>query len=126
MAETVNPQAPEAHRHHGIDYIELGITDLDTAKAFYGSAFGWTFTDYGPDYVGISVDGREVGGMRREAEVRGGGPLVILYSDDLEATLEGVRAAGGRIVQDPFAFPGGRRFHFPDPSGNELAVWSMK
>lgn len=113
-----------AHRHHGIDYIELSATDLAEAKRFYAAAFGWSFTDYGPDYVGISIDGREVGGVRPAAEVRPGGPLVILYSEDLEATLAGVREAGGRIVTEPFAFPGGRRFHFADPSGNELAVWS--
>lgn len=118
------------HWHHGIDYIELAQTDLEAAKAFYRAAFGWTFTDYGPDYVGYS-DGRthdgasvEAGGFRREAAVVTGGPLVILYSRSLAATRDAVKAAGGRLTKDIFAFPGGRRFQFLDPSGNELAVWS--
>lgn len=112
-----------AHRHHAIDYIELTVTDVAEAKRFYGAAFGWQFADYGPDYAGIQGDGREVGGFRRGAVVPGG-PLVVLFSRDLNATLAAVTAAGGRIAQPPFDFPGGRRFHFTDPSGNELAVWS--
>ena len=110
--------------HHAIDYIEIAVTDLDAAKAFYATAFGWSFNDYGPDYAGIQGAGREVGGLRRDAEVRAGGPLVILYSEDLERSVEAVTAAGGRIVEPIYAFPGGRRFHFGDPAGNELAVWS--
>jgi predicted enzyme related to lactoylglutathione lyase len=118
------------HRHHGLDYVELAQVDLEAAKAFYGAAFGWTFTDYGPDYVGY-CDGRthdgvpvEAGGFRREATVATGGPLVILYSRTLAATRDAVKAAGGQLTKDIFAFPGGRRFQFLDPSGNELAVWS--
>jgi predicted enzyme related to lactoylglutathione lyase len=114
----------DAHRHHAIDYIELAVTDLAAAKQFYGAAFGWRFTDYGPGYAGIQGEGREPGGFREEEAVQPGGPLVVLYSTDLDATLKAVRAAGGRIVKEPFSFPGGRRFHFADPSGNELAVWS--
>ena len=113
-----------AHVHHAIDYIELTVTDVAEAKRFYASAFGWRFNDYGPDYAGIQGDAREVGGLRKDEQVRTGGPLVILYSQDLEGTLAKVRAAGGRVAREPFAFPGGRRFHFADPSGNELAVWS--
>jgi hypothetical protein len=124
------------HVHHAIDYIEITVTDVAEAKRFYGAAFGWRFNDYGPDYAGIrSVVGtadsagasgkeREVGGFRKDASVRAGGPLVVLYSSDLEQTLAKVREAGGKIVKDPFPFPGGRRFHFVDPSGNELAVWA--
>ncbi len=112
------------HRHHAIDYIELTVLDMAEAQRFYGEAFGWTFRDYGPDYAGIKGGGGEVGGLRRDAEVKQGGPLVVLYSTDLEASVRAVQAAGGRIVQEPFEFPGGRRFHFRDPSGNELAVWS--
>jgi predicted enzyme related to lactoylglutathione lyase len=115
------------HDQHAIDYIEITVADVRDAKRFYGSAFGWTFTDYGPEYAGIRGSGREVGGFRQDATVRaGGGPLVVLYSNDLEATLARVQGAGGRIVKAPFPFPGGRRFHFVDPSGNELAVWSEK
>jgi predicted enzyme related to lactoylglutathione lyase len=114
-------------QHHTIDYIEFSVSDMTEAKRFYTDAFGWGFNDYGPDYAGIQkAGGGEVGGMRREADVRTGGPLVILYSVDLEASLQAVRDAGGEIVTEPFEFPGGRRFHFTDPSGNELAVWSDK
>jgi predicted enzyme related to lactoylglutathione lyase len=113
-----------AHVHHAIDYIEIAVTDMDAAKAFYASAFGWSLVDYGPDYAGIQVDAKEVGGLRRDSEVRVGGPLVILYSEDLEGSVEAVTAAGGTILKPIYAFPGGRRFHFADPAGNELAVWS--
>ena len=112
------------HQHHAIDYIEFTVTDVPRAKRFYASAFGWEFTDYGPEYAGIRGPGREVGGLRQDDDVRGGGPLVVLYSQALEDTLASVKKAGGRIVKEPFSFPGGRRFHFTDPSGNELAVWS--
>jgi predicted enzyme related to lactoylglutathione lyase len=113
-----------AHTHHAIDYIEIPVTDIDAAKAFYAAAFGWSLVDYGPDYAGIQGDGKEMGGLRRDAEVRPGGPLVVLYSDDLEASAEGVTGAGGTIIEPIYPFPGGRRFHFADPAGNELAVWS--
>jgi predicted enzyme related to lactoylglutathione lyase len=114
------------HVHHEIDYIELEVTDMEAAKRFYTAAFGWAFNDYGPGYAGIRKQaGGEAGGLRLSDEVSTGGPLVILYSDDLEVTLQAVRAAGGRITQEPFAFPGGRRFHFEDPSGNRLAVWAV-
>ena len=112
--------------HHTIDYIEFTVTDMAAAQRFYSAAFGWQFTDYGPDYAGIQGRGGEVGGLRLDASVVAGGPLVILFSADLEQTLANVTAAGGRIVKPPFAFPGGRRFQFTDPSGNELAVWSEK
>lgn len=112
------------HDHHAIDYVEFSVRDLAEAKRFYAAAFGWEFNDYGPEYAGIKKPGGgEAGGMH-PGDVRPGGPLVVLYSEDLERTLESVRRAGGRIVKEPFAFPGGRRFHFEDPSGNELAVWS--
>jgi uncharacterized protein len=114
------------HKHHAIDYIELTVKDMAAAKRFYGRAFGWAFTDYGPEYAGIQGDGKEVGGLHRTDALRLGGPLVVLYSDDLDASLAGVRSAGGKIVKEPFAFPGGRRFHFADPSGNELAVWASR
>jgi predicted enzyme related to lactoylglutathione lyase len=114
-----------AHTHHAIDYIEIAVTDLAAAKAFYTSAFGWSLVDYGPAYAGIQGDGRELGGLREDTEVRsGGGPLVILYSEDLERSLDAVTAAGGTVVKPIDPFPGGRRFHFADPAGNELAVWS--
>jgi uncharacterized protein len=121
--------AAAQHVHHSIDYVELVVADLAAAKQFYAAAFGWRFTDYGPDYAGfVDRDGeKEAGGMHQDPGRAGSGaagPLVILYSTALEATRDGVRAAGGRIVKDIFEFPGGRRFQFTDPSGNELAVWS--
>ena len=112
--------------HHSINYIELAVLDMSAAKAFYSGAFGWRFNDYGPGYAGIVGEAGEVGGLARSDTVRPGGPLVILYSDDLAASVAAVSAAGGRIVKEPFSFPGGRRFHFADPSGNELGVWSTR
>lgn len=106
-----------------IDYVEMGVGDIARAKAFYGGAFGWTFTDYGPTYCEFS-DGRLKGGFTTASPARPGGPLVILYADDLEEVQRRVEAACGRIAKPIFAFPGGRRFHFLDPDGYELAVWS--
>ena len=116
----------DTHVHHSIDYIEFSVTDMAESKRFYGAAFDWTFTDYGPDYTGIRKPDGEAGGFRLVPEVSTGGPLVVLYSSDLDLTLRRVREAGGRILEEPFDFPGGRRFHFADPSGNELAVWSER
>ena len=112
------------HKHHAVDYVEFTVRNIAEAKSFYGAAFGWSFNDYGPEYAGIRGDDGEVGGFHQATHLRLGGPLVVLYSDDLEASLSAVTAAGGTVVQEPFSFPGGRRFHFKDPSGNELAVWS--
>jgi predicted enzyme related to lactoylglutathione lyase len=120
-----NPDGSQ-HVHHAIDYIEFGVRDVSEAKRFYAAAFGWTFNDYGPDYAGIQGEGREAGGLCRTTQLRTGGPLVVLYSNKLDDTLGKVKDAGGRIVKEPFTFPGGRRFHFTDPSGNELAVWSER
>ena len=113
------------HTHHAIDYVELTVTDMAAAQAFYAAAFGWSFTDYGPDYAGIQRLDRpgEAGGLARGTPTPGG-PLVVLFSEDLDATVEAVEAAGGTIDTPPFAFPGGRRFHFADPSGNVLGVWA--
>ncbi|WP_235736477.1 VOC family protein [Nocardioides alcanivorans] len=113
-------------RNHTINYVEIAAPDLAEAKGFYASAFGWAFNAYGDDYAGIQgPDGDgEVGGLNPHASPGAGGPLVILYADDLDTTLTQVRAAGGQITQEPYAFPGGRRFHFADPAGNGLAVWS--
>ena len=108
-----------------IDYIEFPATDVAKTKAFYERVFGWKFTDYGPDYASFE-DGRLSGGFTKEGKVVRGGPLVVLYASDLAAIEKKVRDAGGVIVKDAFPFPGGRRFHFSDPSGNELAVWSEK
>jgi hypothetical protein len=113
-----------SHVHHTIDYIELPAPDLDATKSFYAAAFGWEFNDYGPAYAGIrgaTPDAPEAGGLAVEGRER---PLVLLYSEDLDATVDAVKAAGGQVVNGPYEFPGGRRFHFTDPHGSELAVWA--
>lgn len=113
-----------------IDYVEISVTDMRAARDFYRAAFGWSFTSYGDGYSGIRTaaesesEGDEAGGLLLADAVVRGGPLVLLYSDDLADTLERVTAAGGTIVNGPYDFPGGRRFHFLDPSGNELGVWA--
>lgn len=106
-----------------IDNIEFNVADIARSKAFYGQVFGWTFTDFGPSYTEFS-DGRLSGGFTTGEPVRPGGPLVILYAADLAEAQRRVEAAHGRISRAVFAFPGGRRFHFLDPDGYELAVWS--
>jgi predicted enzyme related to lactoylglutathione lyase len=118
------PGNQHMHTHHAIDYVEFTVRDLAEARRFYAAAFGWTFNDYGPEYAGIQGPDRELGGLRQTAALRQGGPVVVLYSDNLDSSLSAVRAAGGTVLKEPFPFPGGRRFHFADPSGNELAVWS--
>ena len=115
-----------AHTHHTIDYIELNVADLAASTTFYEQAFGWQFNDYGPEYAGIrrhDGDG-EVGGLGVGRPPGPGGSLVILYSDDLDASVAAVEAAGGTITEAPYEFPGGRRFLFTDNSGNQLAVWT--
>ena len=104
------------HQHHSIDYVEIYVDDIPAAKAFYRDAFGWQFNDYGDAYAGIQApdgDG-EVGGIT-VGEARARSPLVLLISENLERSLDAVRGA--------FDYPGGRRFHFCDPSGNVLGVF---
>ncbi len=109
-----------------INYVEFAVRDLGASKAFFKRVFGWQFTDYGPDYTAFSNAGLDGGFYRADlaASRESGSALVVLYSDALEQSREEVIAAGGVICQDIFSFPGGRRFHFLEPSGNELAVWS--
>ena len=106
-----------------IDYIEFHATDIAATKTFYADVFGWKFTDYGPDYTSFE-DGRIAGGFARADDTKRGGPLVVIYASALEAMEAKLKAAGGTIVKEIFSFPGGRRFHFTDPGGNELSVWS--
>ncbi|QJR20461.1 VOC family protein [Pelagibacterium halotolerans] len=105
-----------------IDYVELDSDDLAASRSFFAAAFGWRFTDYGPDYLGIE-DAKLDGGISR-AEGARKLPLVILKAADLDAAEAAVRKAGGEITRQQFDFPGGRRFHFREPGGNEMAVWS--
>ncbi|TIT64562.1 MAG: VOC family protein [Mesorhizobium sp.] len=108
-----------------LDYLEMPATGgtLDRLKGFYSAAFGWSFTDYGPTYLAFA-EGLE-GGFQADAGEAPAKPLPVLYSENLEETLRAVESAGGTIVKPIFPFPGGRRFHFVDPAGNELAVWSV-
>jgi predicted enzyme related to lactoylglutathione lyase len=107
-----------------IDYIEFPAEDLERIKKFYGEVFRWKFTDFGPDYTSFE-DGRLAGGFRK-GESSAGGTLAVIYAVELEAVESEIVKAGGKIVKPIFAFPGGRRLHFHDPAGNELAVWSDK
>ena len=106
-----------------INYIEFQAKDLVSIKQFYGAAFEWSFTDYGPDYIAFSAYGLDGGFYRSEQEIKNGA-LVILYHENLDLAKANVIQAGGQLSKDIFSFPGGKRFHFLDPSGNELAVWS--
>ncbi|WP_166835918.1 VOC family protein [Rheinheimera pleomorphica] len=109
-----------------INYVEFPAADLAAVKQFYTSVFGWVFADYGPDYVAFANSGLDGGFYRaaKQSQVAAGGALVVLYSKDLAGCEQRIIAAGGKVVKPVFAFPGGRRFHFTDPNGNELAVWS--
>lgn len=113
----------KARRDRSINYLEFNVEDIARSKRFYGDVFGWTFTDYGPHYCEFN-DGEMTGGFDQSAPVRSGGPLVVLYGEDLEAVQKEILAAGGEILLPVFDFPGGRRFHFADPDGYELAVWT--
>lgn len=109
-----------------VDYLELPARDFDAVQSFYEKAFNWVFMDYGPEYRGFN-DGRINGGFYkavRHSSTENGAALIVLYASDLEKTKDTVMASGGTIVKEIFPFPGGRRFHFADPNGNELAVWS--
>lgn len=109
-------------RNGRIDYVEFTSHDLESSKNFYQRVFAWTFTDYGPNYTSFS-DTRLNGGFTKGEAEATSGPLVVIFVDDLAAAEQRVRAAGGVISKETFRFPGGSRFHFRDPSGNELAVW---
>jgi predicted enzyme related to lactoylglutathione lyase len=107
-----------------INYIEFTCKHIPGIKEFYSKAFGWAFTDYGPDYAAFN-DGKLDGGFYHSTEhAPAANPLVILYAEQLEKVLKNVEDAGGKITKEIFSFPGGRRFHFADPDGNVLAVWS--
>ncbi len=105
-----------------LDYIEIPVSDMAATKQFYASVFGWAFTDYGPDYAAFEVDGRNGGFNAERKVVKEGGPLIVLYANDLDAMEARVKKAGAEIILH-HEFPGGRRFHFRDPSGNEVAIW---
>ncbi|PKD44275.1 VOC family protein [Rhodohalobacter barkolensis] len=109
-----------------INYIEMPSRDLEETKRFFKSVFGWSFVDYGPEYVSFENAGIDGGFFKSDkyCSTANGSVLVVLYSSDLEKSLEDVKSAGGKIIREIFSFPGGCRFHFSDPNGNEFAVWS--
>ena len=108
-----------------IDYIEFQASDLVTIRKFYESVFNWQFEMFGDDYMAFR-DGRITGGFYKTESVECGNPLVVIYAIDLEGMQASIVEQGGRVVKEIFEFPGGRRFHFADPNGNVLAVWSDK
>jgi len=112
--------------HEKINYVEFAASDLAATKAFFTTVFGWQFTDYGPEYTAFDQQGLEGGFYAADlrACAAKGSALIVFYSDSLAATQVKIEAAGGNITQAIFEFPGGRRFHFTEPSGNEFAVWS--
>ncbi|OZG72397.1 glyoxalase [Hahella sp. CCB-MM4] len=116
------------NEHEKLNYVEYAARDLGATKAFFENAFGWDFVDYGPEYSAFSNQGLDGGFYQADrcSSTESGGALVVFYSEDLESTLSKVESAGGSINKAIFSFPGGRRFHFIEPSGNEFAVWSDK
>lgn len=116
------------NEHEKINYVELPAKDLQATKIFFNQVFGWSFQDFGPEYSAFSNQGLDGGFFKSElsSSTSNGAALIVFYSNDLETTLEKVIKANGDIVKPIFPFPGGRRFHFTEPSGNEFAVWSDK
>lgn len=112
--------------HEKLNYVEFSAYDLEATKAFFNKVFGWQFVDYGNDYTAFAEQGLDGGFYRGQqcSQTANGGALLVFYSADIDATLVKVEAAGGTITQTIFEFPGGCRFHFLEPSGNEFAVWS--
>jgi len=116
------------NEHEKINYVELPARDLQATKDFFSQVFGWSFQDFGPDYSAFTDQGLDGGFFKSESSslTSNGAALIVFYSNDLEATQEKIKTANGEIVKPIFSFPGGRRFHFTEPSGNEFAVWSDK
>lgn len=118
------------NKHEKINYLEFPARDIDATKTFFATVFGWTFTDYGPDYIAFdnAFNNAGMGGGFFKSDLTvstdNGSALIVFYSNELEQTLSKIEAAGGSVIKSIFEFPGGRRFHFGDPNGNEFAVWS--
>lgn len=122
MSQRVN----DTHQHETINYVEFPSKNLTHTKRFFSDVFGWTFEDYGPEYTAFSKAGLDGGFFQSDAcsTTGTGAALIVFYSHDLAATQSRIEANGGEIVQAIFGFPGGQRFHFTDPTGNEFAVWT--
>ena len=116
------------NEHEKINYVEFPAKDIQKTKDFFSQAFGWSFQDFGPEYSAFSNQGIDGGFYKADlsSSANNGAALIVFYSQDLEATQTKIEKANGIIVKPIFTFPGGRRFHFTEPSGNEFAVWSDK
>lgn len=114
------------NEHEKLNYVEFAANNLEATKAFFAAVFGWEFVDYGPEYSAFSDQGLDGGFFKADAcsQVSKGGALLVFYSSDIEGTLSKVVQNAGDVIRPIFDFPGGRRFHFLEPSGNEFAVWS--
>ncbi len=112
--------------HDKISYVEFPAKDLEATKTFFTAIFGWSFVDYGSEYIAFENEGIDGGFFKSDLSVSttNGSALIVFYSKELEKTQEKIENSGGSIIKPVFTFPGGRRFHFSDPNGNEYAVWS--
>lgn len=112
--------------HEKIDYVEFPASNIEATKSFFVKAFGWEFEDFGPEYTAFSNQGLDGGFYKsdQQSTTEQGSALIVFFSDDIEATQKKIEDAGGRIAKPIFSFPGGCRFHFSNPSGNEYAVWA--
>lgn len=116
------------NQHEKLNYVEFAASNLEVTKTFFSDVFAWKFVDYGPEYTAFNNEGLDGGFYKADMSTTAatGGALLVFYSADIRATLEKVRSNGGQITEEIFDFPGGCRFHFIEPSGNEFAVWSEK
>jgi hypothetical protein len=114
------------NEHEKINYVEFPAKNIQATKSFFTEVFGWSFEDFGPDYTAFINEGLDGGFYKADlsSTVENGGALIVFYSQELGITESKIINAGGKIIRPTFSFPGGRRFHFSDPSGNEFAVWS--
>ena len=114
------------YEHEKINYVEFPSKDIESTKAFFTTVFGWSFVDYEPEYSAFSNEGIDGGFFKSDLSVstQTGSALIVFYSKELENTQLKIENAGGKIIKPIFSFPGGRRFHFSDPNGNEYAIWS--
>jgi len=114
------------NEHEKINYVEFPAKDIEATKTFFSAVFGWSFADYGPDYIAFSNEGLDGGFYKSDLTVstKNGSALIVFYSNDLKSTQSKIENAGGSVIAPIFEFPGGHRFHFGDPNGNEYAVWS--
>jgi uncharacterized protein len=112
--------------HEKMNYVEFPSKNIEATKVFFTEVFGWNFVDYGPDYTAFLNEGLDGGFFKSDlsASTDKGSALIVFYSKELEETQSKIEDAGGSIIKPIFSFPGGRRFHFGDPNGNEYAVWS--